>query len=106
VKKQEALEVYMDIFSRLRSATLLAGQENELPNFFSERLLAITSSPQYYPNVTEDILKIIDMLSEYDTYAQTGYMDMGVSNVILEAALKQLETKRVASTSRPKEDGA
>ena len=90
----------MDVFSKLRSATLLAGQENELPDLFAERLLAIASSPQLYPNTTEEILKIIEMLSEYDTYAQTGYMGMGVSNVILESSIKQLETKRVTSGSR------
>ena len=90
----------MDVFSKLRSATLLAGQENELPDFFADRLLAIASSPQHYPNTTEEILKIIDMLSEYDTYAQTGYMGMGVSNVILESSLKQLEAKKVTSDSK------
>ena len=75
---------------------------HELPDFFADRLLEIASSPQHYPDTDEEILKIIDMLSEYDTYAQTGYMGMGVSNVILESSLKQLETKRVTSGSSPK----
>lgn len=93
----------MDVFVRLRSATLLAGQDSELPDFLSERLLAVASSPQCYPDAAEEILKIIDMLPLYDAYAQTGYMGMGVSNGILEGALKRLESKRVSSGSRPKE---
>lgn len=91
----------MDVFARLRSAALLAGRENELPDFFTDRLLAVASSPHNYTDATEQILEIIDMLPEYDTYAQTGYMGMGVSNSILEAALKRLESQRVPPGNGP-----
>ena len=91
----------MDIFARLHSAILLAEQDNDLPVFLSERLLAVASSPHCYPDAAEEILKIIDMLPLYDTYAQTGYMGMGVSNIILEGALRRLEVKRVPSGDDP-----
>lgn len=91
----------MDVFARLHAATLLAGRDNELPDFLAERLLAVAAFPSCYPGAAEEILKIIDMLPQYDTYAQTGYMGMGVNNAILEEALKRLEGKRVPADNGP-----
>jgi hypothetical protein len=34
------------------------------------------------------------MLPNYDTYGQTGYIGMGVSNGVLEGALRRLEGQR------------
>ncbi len=93
----------MDVFAKLHAATLLAGQDNELPDFLSERLLAVASSPPCYPDAAEEILTIIDMLPEYDTYAQTGYMGMGANNAILEGALRRIEAKRVPIGNGPVE---
>lgn len=89
----------MDIFARLRTETLLAGMENELPDHLAERLLAIADHPQCYPDAHEEILQLIDMLPLYDTYGQTGYIGMGVSNLILEGALRRVEAKRIPATT-------
>jgi len=86
----------MDIFYQLRKETLSAEQENELPNFLAKRLLSIADKPHFYPDASEDILKIIDMLPLYDTYGQTGYIGMGVSNLILEAAIQRVELKKIS----------
>jgi len=93
----------MDLFARLHSATVLAEQDNALPEFLAERLLAVASSPHCYPDAAEEILAIIDMLPLYDTYAQTGYMGMGVNNAILEGALRRLEAKLVPPGNVPAE---
>ena len=93
----------MDVFAKLHAATLLAGQDNELPDFLSERLLAVASSPHCYPDAAEEMLNIISMLPLYDTYAQTGYMGMGVNNAILESALRRLEGKQVSLGNGPVE---
>jgi len=93
----------MDLFARLHAATVLAVQDNDLPDFISERLLAVASSPHCYPDAADEILAIIDMLPEYDTYAQTGYMGMGVNNAILEGALRRLEAKRLPACNSPAE---
>ena len=85
----------MDIFELLRVETLRAGRENELPDFLAVRLLAIADYPQDYPDAREEILQLIDMLPLYDTYGQTGYIGMGVSNLILEGVLRRVEGKRV-----------
>jgi len=86
----------MDIFYQLRKETLSAEQENELPNFLAERLLSIADNPHFYPDANEDILKIVEMLPLYDTYGQTGYIGMGVSNLILEAAIQRVELKNIS----------
>ena len=93
----------MDLFARLYAATVLAGQDNDLPDFLAERLLAVASSPHCYPDAAEEIQAIIDMLPLYDTYAQTGYMGMGVNNAILEGALRRLEAKRLPTGNCPAE---
>jgi len=86
----------MDLFAQLRQETLLAGRENDLPDFLAEQLLCIADNPHCYPDAHEDILKIVDMLPLYDTYGQTGYIGMGVSNLILEAAIERLEMKNTS----------
>ena len=86
----------MDIFAQLRKETILAKQENELPNFLAEQLLSIADNPHFYPDAYEDILKIVDMLPLYDTYGQTGYIGMGVSNLILESAIRRVELKNIS----------
>ena len=84
----------MDIFAQLRKETILAGQENELPDFLAEQLFSIADNPHLYSDACEDIIKIVDMLPLYDTYGQTGYIGMGVSNLILEAAIRRVEIKK------------
>lgn len=85
----------MDLFVRLRQATLLAAAENELPDFLAARLLAIADHPDSHANAGAEIERLIEMLPLYDTYGQTGYIGMGVSNLILEGAIRRVEAQRV-----------
>ena len=85
----------MDLFMRLRQETLRAAQDNELPDFLAKRLLAVADNPQRYPDACKELLELIDMLPLYDTYGQTGYIGMGVSDGILDGAIRRLERKRV-----------
>lgn len=87
----------MDIFAQLRQETVLAEQDNELPDFLVEQLLSIADNPHCYRDAYEDILKIVEMLPLYDTYGQTGYIGMGVSNLILEAAIRRVELKNICN---------
>lgn len=84
----------MDLYEQLREATLRAQAERDLPDFLADRLLAAADHPQLYPQADAELLALLDMLPEYDTYGQTGYIGMGVSNVILEGALRRLEAKK------------
>ena len=88
----------MDLFARLRTETLRAGRDNELPDCLTKRLLAVADHPRCYPDAREEIEQLIGMLPLYDTYGQTGYIGMGVSNLILEGALRRVEAKRVPAS--------
>ena len=90
----------MELFSRLRQETHRAVQESDLPDFLAERLLAVADNPRCYPDAGKELLELIEMLPLYDTYGQTGYIGMGVSNLILEKALQRLEAKRATADRR------
>ncbi len=81
----------MDLFARLRLATLQAQEENELPDCFARRILSIAEHPQRYRNSRDLLLLLLEQLPDYDTYAQTGYLGMGVDDTILRATLEKLE---------------
>ncbi|MSM39799.1 MAG: hypothetical protein GJT30_09310 [Geobacter sp.] len=83
----------MNLFARLRSETLRAVEENELPDHLAVRLLALADLPDCSHDADDEILRLIEMLPLYDTYAQCGYVGMGVSNCIIEAAIRRLEEK-------------
>lgn len=89
-------EATMDsnLFARLRTATERAAAENELPDFLAARLLAVADNPRHFPGAAAEVRELLEMLPLYDTYGQTGYIGMGVSNLVLEGALKRLEAKR------------
>lgn len=83
----------MDVFEELRRATLRAQEENELPDFLAERIFGIADRPERYRGLEPEISGLIDQLSTYDTYGQTGYLGMGVNNAILEGTLRRLEER-------------
>ena len=85
----------MNLYEKLREATLRAQAERELPDFLAGRLLVVADRPELYPQADAELLVLLDMLPDYDTYGQTGYIGMGVSNVILEGALRRLEAKKI-----------
>lgn len=83
----------MELVDQLNKATLTAQQEDDLPDFFAARIAAIAVQLKDHPRLQVDVAKLIEQLTLYDTYAQTGYIGMGVNNVILEATLERIEKK-------------
>jgi hypothetical protein len=79
----------MDLFERLRQETVAAQQDADLPDFLARRIFAIAEQAEGYP--LEAIRDLIEQVRLYDTYAQTGYMGMGVNNAVLEGSLRRLE---------------
>jgi hypothetical protein len=84
----------VDLFERLRQATVEAQQEAELPDLLARRIFAIAGQPHGYP--LEMISELLEQVGLYDTYAQTGYMGMGVNNAVLEGTIRRLEESRSA----------
>lgn len=81
----------MDIFEQLSRVTAQARAENDLPDFLAERLCRIAQQRDVFCAFTAEIIELAHQVEQYDTYAQTGYMGMGVNNVILEGAIRRIE---------------
>ncbi len=83
----------MDIVETLRMVTRNAQQEDDLPDFLAARIFAISDQLPIRQQEATSIEKLIEQLKLYDTYGQTGYLGMGVNNVILEKTINQIEEK-------------
>ena len=83
----------MDLINRLNAATLTAQQDDDLPDFLAARVYAIAEQLTASPVFQVEIEELIEQLSLYDTYGQTGYIGMGVNNYILEGTIVRIEKK-------------
>jgi hypothetical protein len=83
----------MDLISRLNAATLTAQQEDDLPDFLAARVYAVAERLAGRTVLQPEIEELIEQLSLYDTYGQTGYIGMGVNNYILEGTIVRIEKK-------------
>jgi hypothetical protein len=93
----------MDLINRLHLATLRAQQEDDLPDFLAARVCAIAEHLSTAHCLQAEIDELIEQLSLYDTYAQTGYIGMGVNNFILEATIKRIEDRLLDDSTKLKE---
>jgi hypothetical protein len=85
----------MTIFEKLQSLTESAQNEQELPDFLAERIFWIIENRDRFHAREAEIDVLAEQVANYDTYGQTGYLGMGVNNVILEKALIRLENNAV-----------
>lgn len=83
----------MDVFDQLRRVTEQAQAENDLPDFLAERLFRIVERSELFDRYRGEVADLAQQVEQYDTYAQTGYMGMGVNNVILDGAIRRIEEK-------------
>ena len=81
----------MTAFEKLRSVTVTAQNEQELPDFLAERIFRIIENKDRFHTREAEIDDLADKVANYDTYGQTGYLGMGVNNVILGKTLNRLE---------------
>jgi hypothetical protein len=73
----------MNQLERLQQVTLLAQQQQDLPDFIAQRIAELMTQLKTRPLPCEDLEELIEQVSLYDTYGQTGYLGMGVNHVIL-----------------------
>jgi len=78
------------IFARLREVLMTAQNEQELPDYLAAKVQYIIDHQGQYRDRKQEIEHLIEQVSLYDTYGQTGYLGMGVSNLILEKTLQRL----------------
>jgi len=81
----------MTIFEELQSVTEAARNEQDLPDFLAERIFRIIENRDRFHARETELDDLVKKVADYDTYGQTGYLGMGVNNVILEKSLKRLE---------------
>ena len=81
----------MNTFDQLRQVTLKAQIEADLPDDLADRIFCIANEPARYCLCHDDIYDLINKISLYDTYAQTGYVGMGVDHFILSGTLDRIE---------------
>lgn len=93
----------MNLIKRLNLAVLTAQQEDDLPDFLAARILALADQLKSCHDLQTEIDELIEQLSLYDTYGQTGYIGMGVNNDILEGTIARIEAKLLDCAPTAKE---
>ena len=63
------------------------------------RLFRIVEYSHLFRDHRGEIADLAGQVEQYDTYDQTGYMEMGVNNVILEGAIRRIEEQAGFSPS-------
>lgn len=80
----------MNVFDELKHATEEAREKQDLPDFLAGKILFIVENRERFAGREGEIAELTEKVSLYDTYGQTGYLGMGVSNLILEKTLQRL----------------
>jgi len=94
----------MEHLDKLHAATVLAQQVDDLPDFLAQRIFAIVYRLQGREVMRAEIEALTEQVGLYDTYGQTGYIGMGVSNDILEGTIKRLEQSLDAIQRQTKDE--
>lgn len=80
----------MTVFDRLRAAMEMAQAELDLPDFLARDIAAILQRQNDFAGREDELDDLVEKVTQYDTYGQTGYLGMGVNNVILQKSLDKL----------------
>jgi uncharacterized protein (DUF3084 family) len=80
----------MGVFERLRRAMEAAQADQELPDYLAREIAAILDRQEEFARREAALEELVEKVTLYDTYGQTGYLGMGVNNVILQKALHRL----------------
>ncbi len=81
----------MNHLDRLKTVTIQAQEEDDLPDFLANRIFAIIASLADCDCFITEINDLVSQVVEYDTFGQTGYCGMGVDNHILECSIAHIE---------------
>lgn len=80
----------MTVFDRLRAAMEMAQAELDLPDFLAQDITAILCRQSDFAGREDELEDLVEKVTQYDTYGQTGYLGMGVNNIILQKTLDKL----------------
>lgn len=80
----------MTVFDRLKAATEVAQAELDLPDFLAQDIVAILQRQNDFTGREDELNDLVEKVTQYDTYGQTGYLGMGVNHVILQRTIDKL----------------
>ncbi|SNB47165.1 GSU3529 family protein [Geobacter sp. DSM 9736] len=80
----------MTVFDRLREAMETAQAEQDLPDCLARDISAILLRQKEFEGRENELNELVEKVIMYDTYGQTGYLGMGVNNVVLQKTLEKL----------------
>ena len=80
----------MTVFDRLKEALDAAQAEQDLPDYLAQQIRYLIENQENYSGRENELADLVEKITLYDTYGQTGYIGMGVNNVILGNALERL----------------
>lgn len=83
----------MSLYQQLIETTVRAQEENDLPDFLAESIFNLADSVRGRKDVESMLALLVEQVSLYDTYAQTGYIGMGVDDKILTASIRRINDK-------------
>lgn len=71
-----------------------AQAEQDLPDYLARDIAVILQRQVDFAGREDELADLIEKVILYDTYGQTGYLGMGINNVILEKTLEKLITTK------------
>jgi hypothetical protein len=83
----------MNVFERLGAAVETAQAEQDLPDYLARDILTILQRQEDFTGREDELEQLVEKVTLYDTYGQTGYLGMGVNNTILQKALEKFLTR-------------
>lgn len=83
----------MTVFDRLRAALETAQAEQDLPDYLARDILTILQRQEDFTGWESELDDLVEKITLYDTYGQTGYLGMGVNNAILQKTLQKFSIK-------------
>jgi len=83
--------VMKDIAEKLREAVEKSQAEEDFPDYLAELVLGIAGNTERYSSVPELIEKLVFMVLDYNTYAETCCEKIGTSHMDIERILRVIE---------------
>lgn len=80
----------MTVFDRLEAVLETARGEQALPDYLAREIAAILLRRHDFAGRENELDDLVEKVTLYDTYGQTGYLGMGVNHVILQKTLERL----------------
>jgi len=80
-----------ELAETIRTTVQKSQDEEEFPDYLAVEVLDIADKIEDYSSIPEMLLKLIFMVSDYNTYAETCCEKIGTSHLDIENYLKKID---------------